>query len=187
MCNPMILGVATLAIGAASAVGQMQAQNAAYAAQQQSNALQIQNAQASHALTESAIQETLVEHERVDNTEKNEKAIETRQAKSRAAVASAEAGVSGLSVDALQRDYSASLARYRAAIDLTAQNRRQQARRDLTANNEQFRQRATTVDPGAPSMLTPLLNFGTAAIGAYSTYKDASALNPPTTSTPKTK
>lgn len=181
MCDPLtIMTGASLAISAVGAMGQMQAANQQYAVQQQQQALNIQHAKQSRDMEIQHVTEQVIENEATDKIDLHEKALEVRKAKSRAAAASAEAGVAGLSVDALMQDYDAGMARYRDAVNLTAQNRRNAAQREMAGANLQFQQRVTGFEPQKPSMLEPLVNFGSAAISAYDKVETRRAANPKT-------
>src|SRR5210317_791383 len=126
MCDPVSLGWAGLAMGAASAgaqaVGQQQQAKAQYQAQLQQNEMQRRmQAQAAAAERQRALQEqTSLRMRQAQEQEAVGRELEQVSRKSQAALARArvsagEAGVAGASVQALMDDYMRQEAGYRAA------------------------------------------------------------------------
>jgi hypothetical protein len=127
MCDPVSLGWAGLAMGAASAgaqaVGQQQQAKAQYQAQLQQNEMQRRmQAQAAASERQRALQEqTSLRMRQAQEQEAVGRELEQVSRKSQAALARArvsagEAGVAGASVDALMGDYLRQEAGYRSAL-----------------------------------------------------------------------
>lgn len=95
-----------------------------------------------------------------------EKQKQTRKAQATARVAAGEAGVSGLSVDALLSDYEAQSALFESSIQTNLANSQAALQTDISGLRTQRDQRATSVSPfvgrdiQGPSLLQPLLGFG---------------------------
>lgn len=174
MCEPTTLALAGLGISAVSTgvsfVGQQQAANAQ---QDYNDYLEEQtrlNAEAAYNDTVRQENAALVETRAAQSQELQEAGIEAAKARATARVAAGEAGVAGLSVDALINDFYRSEARYRDAV-------RQQGEFDTRARDERLRaadsQRQSRInsarrpDPQRPSFLGAALRIGGDALGTF--------------------
>lgn len=125
MCDPISLGVAGLALGAttagASFMGQRQQAKAQSAYQRQASIAEQQRA----LQEQRAIRMRQGQEQEATNREINEMSKKAREAVSTAQVSAGEAGVSGLSVDALLQDYENQSLAYNMGLT------RQQEMRDV--------------------------------------------------------
>lgn len=125
MCDPVSLGVASLALGAttagASFMGQRQQAKAQSAYQRQASIAEQQRA----LQEQRAIRMRQGQEQEATNREINEMSKKAREAVSTAQVSAGEAGVSGLSVDALLQDYENQSLAYNMGLT------RQQEMRDV--------------------------------------------------------
>jgi len=127
MCDPVSLGWAGLAMGAASAgaqaVGQQQQAKAQYQAQLQQNEMQRRmQAQAAAAERQRSLQEQTslrmrqAQEQEAVGRELEQVGLKSQAALARARVSAGESGVAGASVDALMGDYMRQEAGYRSAL-----------------------------------------------------------------------
>lgn len=127
MCDPVSLGWAGLAMGAASAgtsaIGQRQQAKAQYQAQLQQNEMQRRmQAQAAAAERQRALQEQTslrmrqAQEQEAVGRELEQVSRKSQSALARARVSAGESGVAGASVDALMGDYMRQEAGYRSAL-----------------------------------------------------------------------
>ncbi len=173
MCEPTTIALAGLAISAAStATGFIGAQQQADA-QEEYNAFQQEqtrlNAEAAYANDFNAEQARLSQEAAADSREIQEAQIDAAKARATARTAAGEAGVSGLSVDALIADFNRSEARFRDAT-------RQQQEFDTLASRDRLRQadarkqsRINSAVPQPvqrPSFLGAALRIGGAGVSA---------------------
>ncbi|MBV54166.1 MAG: hypothetical protein CL816_08970 [Coxiellaceae bacterium] len=125
MCDPVSLGIASLAVGATSAgasfVGQRQQAKAQSAYQRQASIAEQQRA----LQEQRSIRMRQGQEKEATNREINEMSKKAREAVSTAQVSAGEAGVSGLSVDALLQDYENQSLAYNMGLT------RQQEMRDV--------------------------------------------------------
>jgi len=181
MCTPLALGWASFGLGAASGVAQFagQRQQAKQQAefQRQSIAAAQKKAQmqGTAAILERQQQEKAVAQEKGRATKAGEAIV------SRAVVSAGEAGVSGLSVQALMDDYIRQQAGQVAA--LTSQDKLYALRHGLNlqqlgmASEQEILGLSKPINK--PSALGLALNVGSSALGAYGTYKTLQAASTP--------
>lgn len=188
MCDPISVAVGTAlgATGSTAAVGAVGASTllgvgssvASYAGQRQQAKQQrrYQN-QAMEAERQRAIQEQQsirmrqAQEQEATNRELGDVAMKAREARARATTSAGEAGVAGMSVDALIDDYTRQEAAYRVGVG------RQQEMRDLQTGlaltDAGFRTQNRMIDlnrpVNQPSFLTGALNVAKSGVSGYRT------------------
>lgn len=117
MCDPMTMAVGTFIVGAAqSAVGYIQ--QSGMAAQQDAIYEQNRvNAISNHANQQNQANLRASQEMEAAAAEKFDTTLDARKARATHVVAAGEAGVSGLSIDGLLRDFSGREARYNDRVD----------------------------------------------------------------------
>jgi len=173
MCDPVSL--AGFAISAASSVvgfmGQQQ-----QAAQQ--DALYKQNrANALRAFEDKQVATNwrMIQEQESAATEKQDVALQSRAAQASARVAAGEAGVSGLSVDALLGDIVGRTSRYNDRIDQQTDWTVAQLQQEKKGQAAQAVDRINSVPRGTkPSFIDAGLRIGAAGLNAYTDYQKRS-------------
>ena len=168
MCT---IPLATLALSAASTtagfVGQRQ-----QAKQQRRYQNQAMEAERQRAIQEQqSIRMRQAQEQEATNRELGDVALKAREARSRATTSAGEAGVAGMSVDALIDDYTRQEAAYRVGVG------RQQEMRDLQTGlaltDAGFRTQNRMIDlnrpVNQPSFLTGALNVAKSGVSGYRT------------------
>ena len=166
MCT---IPLATLALSAASTtagfVGQRQ-----QAKQQRRYQNQAMEAERQRAIQEQqSIRMRQAQEQEATNRELGDVALKAREARSRATTSAGEAGVAGMSVDALIDDYTRQEAAYRVGVG------RQQEMRDLQTGlaltDAGFRTQNRMIDlnrpVNQPSFLTGALNVAKSGVSGY--------------------
>lgn len=173
MCEPVI----TLAIAAASAYASVDAQSKQAKAQDQANQVQFQNSMTAYRANLANIE---VERNQrgADATQKiNENNAASRAAQSHARVAAGEAGVAGLSVDALLRDLAGE-----AAYDNTnVEENYVRADMALNAKRENaYNVTASDINslrtPVSPDYLGAGLRIANAGVSSYKSYQNSESI-----------
>ena len=164
-----LLGIVQLAVGAASSMMNYMGQQAAYKAQvAQYNA----NAKAARVATVNKYasqQDRLLQEKKAAATKKAEVGREALIARSKARVASGEAGVSGLSTDALLNDFYGQEGRYDASVDSNYAMTESYLRGEMVAAQDQGIARITSVPyPTKPSFLSVIPGFLNTGLKVYS-------------------
>jgi len=104
-----------------------------------------------------------LEAEQSDSQAVLDNQLKAAQARATARVAAGEAGVSGLSVDALLYDFYQQEARFRDSVRLNAENRKKFGQSQLDALRSQTEQRINSIRPFTPSPIEQP-NFAAAAL-----------------------
>ena len=184
MCSPT-LAIAGISAGISAVSTGMQYAGARQQAKQQA---ELQRQSIAAAQQKEAMQVTAAQLERQQQVEavaqeKGKVAARGEAARSRAVVAAGEAGVSGLSVQALMDDYIRQQAGQVAA--LTSQDKLYAMRHGLNlqqlamASEQEIRGLSRPIEK--PSALRAGLGILQSGLGAYGTYKGLQALDRPTT------
>ena len=176
MCEPSTLAAATLAVSvagtAASFIGQ----------QQQADSMEGQARSNADAIR----QDTVNSYEQLQlrRVQERDAAIEEKmsaqsdavKARSAARVSAGEAGVSGLSVDALMADYYGQEGRYADSVDRNYENTSQQIDQEMRGVQAAGTTRINSLPRGQrPSFLDAGLRIAGAGLKAYDVYATESA------------
>lgn len=166
MCM-MVMPLLSFALGAAQAVMGYQAQQQAADRQ---NQMYYQNAmQANEALRNqyAATQTQRLQEREAADQKDTEGAITALRARSTAFNAAGEAGVTGLSVDALMADYTGREARNREAVDENYQMESSHLDADMKSQYAGAQSRINSVQRATPpSFADALIRIGSAGLGA---------------------
>ena len=178
MCPPVVVAVAGLAISAASAaMSYVQGQNAAKAqsqAYQQQYQQNTQSAQKAAVQQYAAVDQRMLQEQAAADVEKDQSALEARKAAATTRVAAGEAGISGLSVDALLSDIYGQSAKYNDQVDQNTEWTAQQLQREKEGVKAQTVDRINSVQKPTiqrPNFIDLGLRIGGAAVNSYSSYK----------------
>lgn len=174
MCDPVSLGVASLAIGAVGAYAQYDQQNKAAKYQEEMNAynqkLAIQNmADNYNALAYNQNQERDAATEQLWRDD-----LEARRAEARARVAAGESGIAGQTVDSIMREIKANQAMYKSSVDMNLENAYAEAdstRRGIWNTYLSETSNQPAVQKGSALQLG--IGLAGAGLGAYSAYETA--------------
>ena len=172
-CEPAtIIGLASLAISATSAVTSIQAQNYAADAQatNQRELTDANNKVAREQMSQLRQQEAQLAESTIRENEKARRA--TQKAKSSASVAASEAGVSGASVDALLNEYSMNLGQFREATNRQTQVSSQgiNAQIDAVRTGARFQNLSINAPIARPNVAAEAVKFSGSALGVYRDY-----------------
>lgn len=117
MCDPLSLAAASFAVGAASSVAEFAAQSDA--ADQQNKTHERNRLAALQAFEDKqrSVNEQIMQHRESAALEKFDTALESRAARATNDVAAGEAGISGVTVDALARDFVGREQRFNSRVD----------------------------------------------------------------------
>jgi hypothetical protein len=158
MCVALISVVAAVASSLVGYAGQM----ANYKAQKQYYEENSKAAQVAATNRYASIQNRMLQERDASAQKLGESSLEGLKARSTARAAAADAGVSGLSVDALLQDLSAQEGRYEASVATNYQMNQQYLRGEMEATQDNAIARINSVPyPTKPS-------FGAALVGAFS-------------------
>ncbi len=166
MCT---IPIATMAITAASAASSYAGQRQ-QAKQQRRYQNQAMEAERQRAIQEQqSIRMRQAQEQEATNRELGDVAMKAREARARATTSAGEAGVAGMSVDALIDDYTRQEAAYRVGVG------RQQEMRDLQTGlaltDAGFRTQNRMIDlnrpVNQPSFLTGALNVASSGLSGY--------------------
>ena len=171
MCDPMTMGIAA----AAGQAVQFQAQQAQADAQRQhqENVYERNKQQAMEARNQKTQQEHLRQMQEREAAEADivTQGREANQARARARVSAAEAGVTGQSVDQMLMDFDRQEGEYRTALSRNFQMSQQQSetRKEMYRNEQQSRTVNAQPDPiSSPNLLAGALRIGSSGFGTYS-------------------
>jgi hypothetical protein len=165
----------TAAITAAITTAVSVAATAATTIMQQSAAAK-QNEALSKAATKSANnkaqqeQTALIQKQIASQQEEMNSSIDAAKARATARTAAGEAGVSGLSVDALINDYTATESRYRDSLKQNMEWETQQFKNRVEGHNIDAQNMYTTNKMNAPSYLGAALRIGGQLVGGAMDY-----------------
>lgn len=171
MCDATGLMLASLAISGAQGIAQYQAANAQADAQEDYNAQLQKNAEQAYVNDLAALQL----QQRQDEKQAKQKIAQNQkqaiQARSRAKTAAGEAGVSGLSVDALLGDFERQEAEFKDSVRENLGNRNQQRHQEALAAGTRLQSRQNSVQPvSRPSLIGTGLQIAGSAVGTLSDY-----------------
>lgn len=161
MCGPGALAFSSFMIGAVQSVAEYQAQEDQYEQNKKNSIAAFEDRQ--RALNHQTSQERdIAALDKFDNS------LQAREHRATSAVAAGEAGISGLSIDALMRDISGTEGRYNSRVDTQT---------DWTVGSlEQDKRTASTVaksridSVSKPSLLGTGLKIGAAGVSSYAEY-----------------
>lgn len=169
------LTAASFAVSAAGAVMSYQQQNINAKNQTIQHHINKENARKTFKDKNTDISVRQSQEQEAASVEKFDTALEANKARATARVAAGEAGISGLSVDQLLRDFSGRQARYNDRVDQNTDwtiNQLQQEKKGLGA---QYKDRVAAVPVGQkPSWADAGLRIVSAGINAATTYKKLS-------------
>lgn len=171
MCDA--IGIASLALSALSTGAGMIAQQQQARAQEEYNKQATQNAMLARDLNVAALDRERAEAAADTSEQMTRNQMALRRAQATARVSAGEAGVSGLSVDALLRD----LALQAGYDNATAAENYQRVSRNIDARRENAQISMANTINSLPPVQTPnylggALQIGQAGLGAYTGYRD---------------
>lgn len=176
--DPVTQTVASLAISAASGVANYMAQSAQADAQEDYNRQLNKNAEQAYVNDLEALRLQQVQDEKQAKQKIIQNQKEALAARSRAKTAAGEAGVSGLSVDALLADFENQEAQFKDSVVENLDNRNQQRFQESIAAGTRLQSRQNSAQPvSRPSLLGTGLQIAGSSVGTlqdYNRYK-----NPP--------
>lgn len=171
MCNPMMLAVGSLAIGAGQAVVQYQAQNAAY--QQQEQMYQANRQNALRAFTEKQKQTNLrmAQEDQAASEDRFDISLEHKAAMASNEASASAMNIYGNTVDTLMRDIISSEDRAIGRVNTNQDWTRQQLETRKRGQSFEALDRINSVPRGQkPNPLSLALNIGSSALNAGSAY-----------------
>lgn len=173
MCSVAIaLAVGQFAISAGSAVMGFQAQQAQYEAQQQHYKNNREAANKAAVNTYASTQNRQLQEAKATSQEMQNLNTEAMRGRATATVAAGEAGVTGLSVDALIADYYGQQGRYERTLDNNYQMQADYLRGEMESNQATAEGRINSVDQGQkPSFADAAIRILGAGMDAYGTYQ----------------
>jgi hypothetical protein len=173
MCLPVVMAAATFAISAASAVIGFQQQNIAAKNQTLQHHINKENARKAFEDKNNDLSERQSQEMEAAATQKFDVALDARKAQATARTAAGEAGVSGLSVDALLRDFAGREARHTDRVDQQTDWTITQLQQEKKGLGYQYKDRVASVPVGQkPSWVDAGLRVASGALNAVSTYKN---------------
>lgn len=176
MCAPMALAAASFAVQGASAVSGYAGQQANYKQEKRLYEENVRNAQIATANQYSFDQLHMQQERNATLQQTTQGRIDALRAKSTATVAAGEAGVLGLSVDHLMRDYSAREGRYDASAAENLDMNRTFMIGEMEAHRATGQNQINSMKmPQKPSFLDAGLRIAGAAVDAGSSYLKLSA------------
>ena len=171
------MAVAQFAISAASTVAGFAAQQQQYEAQQQQYKNNRDAANKAAVNNYAANQHRQVQETAAASQEKQNLQMEGMQARSTALTAAGEAGVTGLSVDALIADYYGQEGRYERTLDNNHQMQADYLQGETEAVRAQTEGRINSVDQGQkPSFAGAAIRILGGGLDAYSGYQRSKTL-----------
>jgi hypothetical protein len=165
------MAVAQFALGAASAVTGYMGQQAQYTQQQQ--IYENNRAAANKAATETyaSTQNRILQERAAASNEAQKLNVDAAKGRATAAVAAGEAGVAGLSVDALIADYYGQQGRYERTLSNNLQMQENYLVGEMDATRAQAESRTNSVDQGTPpSFLDAAIRIGSSALDGFTTH-----------------
>lgn len=171
MCDP--LSMIGFAIGAVQSVVQYQAD--VFAAEQQNRMYQENAARAQRAAHDQMFQtqQRMLQEQASAGEEKIDNMREARKARATAEVAAGEANVSGLSVNALLKEFSQQESRYNDRIDQNTEWTLDQLQDEIRGIQSNAEDRINSVQRAAkPSFFNTGLSIAAKGFDAINTYQD---------------
>jgi len=170
------MAVAQFALSAASAVVGYQAQQQQYEAQQQYYKNNREAANKAAVNTYASNQNRALQERAAASQELQKTNTDALRARSTAEVAAGEAGVTGLSVDALIADYYGQEGRYERTLDNNYQMNADYLRGEMDATQAQAEGRINSVEQGQkPSFADAAIRILGGGLEAYGGYQRAKA------------
>ncbi len=175
MCLPAVMAAATFAISAASAVVGYQQQSINAKNQTLQSYLNKEQARKAFEDKNTDLTERQSQELEAAAAQKFDVALDAKKAQATARAAAGEAGVSGLSVDALLRDFAGREARHNDRIDQQTDWTITQLQQEKKGLVSQFKDRVAAVPVGQkPSWVDAGLRIASAGLDSYSTFKKLS-------------
>lgn len=179
MCSVIaLLATTTAIVGVASAgmeyVHAQQTANVQEQMYQQQYTQNAQSAQKAAVQNYAAIDQRIVQEQTAASKEVEQSVIEARKAAATTRVAAGEAGISGLSVDALLGDIYGASARHADEVNQQTEWTVQQLQREKEGISSNAQDRINSVQSpviSRPNFLDLGLRIGSTAANSYSTYK----------------
>ncbi len=172
MCLPVVMAAATFAISAASAVIGYQQQNIAAKNQTLQHHINKENARKAFEDKNTDLGIRQSQEMEAAAAQKFDTALDARKAQATVRTAAGEAGVSGLSVDALLRDFAGREARHNDRIDQQTDWTVTQLQQEKKGLVSQYQDRVAAVPQGQkPSWVDAGLRVAAAGLNSFSTYQ----------------
>ncbi|WP_448955725.1 virion core protein, T7 gp14 family [Labrys neptuniae] len=173
MCDPITLGIASFAIGAASSVANYMGQQSAADAQNQMYEANRKNAVAAYEEKALGLGQRQAQEMDAAAADKFDTALEARAARATTSVAADQNGVAGATVDGLLRDMYAQEGRYGGRVDTNTDWSMAQIQQDKKSASYQTVSQVNSVPRGQkPSFMNLGLQIAGAGLNATSTYLD---------------
>jgi len=172
MCEPISMAVASFAISAASTVMDFQAQS--QAAKEQNKYYEQNRLNALQAFTDNqnAMNQRIAQEQEAASAEKFENRLEAKSARATNEVAAGEAGVSGLSIEGLARDFAGKEQRMSDRIDQQTDWTTQQLQAEKRGDSFRALDRINSVRrANKPNFAAAGLKIAAAGLDSFSTYK----------------
>lgn len=171
MCNPMMLAVGSLAIGAGQAIVQHQGQQAQYEAQESRYQQNRMNAIRDFQERNKSANMRIAQEDSKASEERFETSMQARQARGTNEARAASMSIYGNTVDTLMADIMSSEDRAFGRIDTNQGWSRAQMQSEKRGMANQTQQRIASVPRGTPPNFGALmLNIGSSALNAGSSY-----------------
>lgn len=172
MCNPMIMMVGQLVIGAAQGMMEFMGQQQEFEAHEKYRKENAERANANAIQEYNAnLQRTSQEADAV-GAQKADLMKEARQARAKATVAAGESGVSGLSVDALLADFYGAEGVYKDRLSEQLDWTTQQLAYEQKGIRATAEDRANSIRPATPpNFMAAALRIGGSALNAFGSYR----------------
>ena len=173
MCDPISMALGSLVVGTAKSVAQFKAESAA--ADQQNAYYRENAARANKAAQEQMFQtqQRMLQEQEAGAEEKIKNMRDARADRASATVAAGESGASGLSVDALLREFSINESQANDAVDRNTELSINQLQNEITGIRANAEDRINGVQRAAkPSFFNTGLKIAGQGLDAYSMYSD---------------
>jgi len=171
MCEPATMMAISTGLSVAMGGMQMMGQQQRAQAQADAQARQIANARQAFVNDTAALQERRLQESAAASQQMREQQRKAVRARATARTEAGEAGVSGLSVDALQRDFYSRELNYLSAVRQNYDNTSRQIDRQLESAGTGFQTRVNQAPRvQQPNYLGIGLRIGTDAFSNYNTY-----------------
>lgn len=172
MCDPTMMAVGSFAISAVQGIAQYQADQQAYDENEKYRLENIKLAKWNATNEYNQVLTQTSQEQEAAAASKADVAREARSAIATSTVAAGEAGVSGLSVDALLRDQYGQVASVNDRIDQNTDWTTQQLHNEMFGIQSQAVDRARGIRKGTPpSLFATGLKIAGAGLGAYGNYQ----------------
>lgn len=173
------MAIASFTIGAASSVMEYSAQSQQAKAQTAAYKQNIEASRSAAVNSYAAQQNKQLQARAAASQDLQSNQIDAIKARSTATVAAGEAGVSGLSVDALMGDFYAQEGRYERTLDQNYQMQADAIRSEMDGTEAQAESRMHSMAPGSkPSFMGAAVRVAGSAVGSYSMYTDLKSKEP---------